>query len=232
LKAADIAGNTIDLATVVPLPVPVSSQLQSPSAETSNLVTRPLALSPCATQERELPLPGVPTLPRTPVVSSRTVLPKFIVGGYKVKSQETGSAQDDDIYKSHKYISDMAKTIAGKCSMFTENVDGSGQSYEEWRLTFANAVGSLHYVNDSVMGEWLRGQLEQDVANDVERVMGNDSQGHSIYRFCSAKVLDLHLQKSIYAAQLSDHHFHKQLQRAQSHDENPKQYVRGMVKRI
>jgi hypothetical protein len=82
----------------------------------------------------------------------------------------------------------------------TENVTGFGQSYEEWRLTFANAVGSCYYVTDFVMGDWLRGQLAQDVANDVERVMGTDNTGTSIYRFCSAKVLDAHLQKSIYAS--------------------------------
>ena len=41
-----------------------------------------------------------------------------------------------------------------------------------------------------------------DVANDVARVMGNDSSGNSIYRFCSAKVLGTHLLNSNYAYQL------------------------------
>jgi hypothetical protein len=105
LQAADIARNNIDLAVVVPPPVPVLSSFQTPGAGTSNMATRPPALSLCATQG--LPLPGVATLPGTPVVSSRTILPDFIVGGYKVKSHTPGRTQDDDIYTSHKYLSEM-----------------------------------------------------------------------------------------------------------------------------
>jgi tRNA G26 N,N-dimethylase Trm1 len=98
-------------------------------------------------------------------------------------------------------------------------------------LIFANAVGNEYYVDDFVMGEWLWGQLAQDVANDVERVMGRDSSGTSIYRFCSASVLDTHLLGSIYASQLTDHHFIQEMQRGQRSDENPQQYVCEQVKK-
>jgi hypothetical protein len=98
-------------------------------------------------------------------------------------------------------------------------------------LVFANAVGNEYYVDDFVMGDWLRGQLAQDVANDVERVKGSDSYGTSIYRFCSAQVLDNHLLNNIHASQLSDHHFNQEMQRGQRPDENPQQYVRDMVKK-
>jgi hypothetical protein len=45
-------------------------------------------------------------------------LPDLIVGGYKVKSHSLGIAKDDEIFRSHKYSNDMAKTIATSCSMF------------------------------------------------------------------------------------------------------------------
>jgi hypothetical protein len=158
-------------------------------------------------------------------------LPDFIVGGYKVKSHSSGIDKDDDIYRSHKYISEMAKTIALSCKMSTENVTGNGQSYEEWRLTFANVVGSCHYVTNFVMGDWLRGRLAQDVANEVERGMGVDGSGTSIYRHCYAKVLDAYLQTSVFATQFSDHHYNQEMQRQENVDESPLLYARAMVKR-
>ena len=108
----------------------------------------------------------------------------------------------------------MARTLAAKVDIFYENTSGRGQSYEEWRLTFANAVGNEYFVDDFVMGGWLRGLLHQEIANDIEMVMGNDASGTSVYRFCSAKVLDTHLLGSIYASQLTDHHFNSEMQRA------------------
>jgi hypothetical protein len=125
----------------------------------------------------------------------------------------------------------MAKQLASKVSMFCENTSGHGISYEDWRLTFANAVGNEYFVDDFVMGGWLRGLLHQEIANDIDMVMGNDATGTSIYRFCSAKVLDTHLLGSIYASQLTDHHFNSEMQRPQSPGENPQQYVRDMVKK-
>jgi hypothetical protein len=153
-------------------------------------------------------------------------LPDFIVGGYKVKSNITGNAGDDALYTSHKYISDVAKTIALFVKLFTENAPGKGHSYEEWRLTFANAVGGCHFVNDQVMGDWLRGRIAQDVANEVER--GLDVSGTPIYRHCSAKVLDAYLQTSVFADKFSDHHFNKAMQRPQNVNENPLVYARAM----
>jgi hypothetical protein len=51
--------------------------------------------------------------------------------------------------------------------------------------------------------------------------MGQDATGTSIYRHCSAKVFDAHLQKSVYASQLSGHHYNQEMQRGQRPDENP-----------
>jgi regulatory protein YycI of two-component signal transduction system YycFG len=59
--------------------------------------------------------------------------------------------------------------------------------------------------------------------------MGNDSSGDSIYRFCSAKVLDTHLLNSSYASQLTDHQFNQEMQRGQRSDKNPQQYVCDQV---
>jgi hypothetical protein len=228
LLDADKLRNIIDLAYVPPLPVSSSGPIQTHTLATQagNLDTRSPVLSPCSNQDLEPTLHGhgVSTQQGTAPFSSMTILPDFVVGGYKVKSHSSGIARDDDLYKSHKYISEMAKTIALSCPMFTENLTGRGQSYEEWRLIFANAVGSCHFVTDFVMGYWLRGWLAQDVANDVERVMGQDATGTSIYRHCSTKVLDAYLQQSVYAFQLSDHHYNQEMQRGQHPDENPQQY--------
>jgi hypothetical protein len=125
----------------------------------------------------------------------------------------------------------MARTLATKVPIFAENTSGHGQSYEDWRLIFANAVGNEYYVDDFVMGEWLRGLLHQEIANDVDMFMGVDAFGTSIYRFCSAKVLDTYLLGSIYASQLTDHHFNTEMQRVQRPDENPQEYVRNQVKK-
>jgi hypothetical protein len=64
-------------------------------------------------------------------VRSRTILPDIVVGGYKVKSHSSGIAKNDDYYKYNKSISAMAKIIALSCSMFTENLTGKDQSYED-----------------------------------------------------------------------------------------------------
>jgi hypothetical protein len=85
-------------------------------------------------------------------------------------------------------------------------------------LTFAKAIGSCHYVTDFVMGDWLRGRLAQDVATDVERGMGQDATGTSIYGHCYATVLNAYLQKCYFASQLSDHHYNQEMQRDQRVD--------------
>jgi hypothetical protein len=197
------------------------------------LSTSTPAHSPYSNQGLESPRPGHGLSSQVQGHSSgksRTILPDFIVGGYKVKSSITGKADDDALYTSHKYISEVAKTIALSVKMFTENVSGKGQSYEEWRLTFANAVGSCHFVNDFVMGDWLRGRLAQDVANEVERGLGLDVSRTPIYRHSSAKVLEAYLQTSVFADQFSDHHFNKAMQRPQNVDESPLVYARAMQK--
>jgi hypothetical protein len=81
------------------------------------------------------------------------------------------------------------------------------------------------------MGDWLRGRLAQDVANDVERGMGQDATGTSIYKHCYATVLNAYLRKSVFASQLSDHHYNQEMQRDQRVDDNPQQYIRDMVQK-
>jgi hypothetical protein len=68
------------------------------------------------------------------------------------------------------------------------------------------------------MGDWLRGRLPQDVTNDVERGMGQDTTCTSIYRHSYATVLNADLQKSVFASQLSDHHYNQEMQRDQRVD--------------
>ncbi len=213
LYNAEKARNTIDLAAVVPVAAPVLATAQPADSDTSDLAIRPSAPSPSVTQGLSgAPLP-LPTVSESSTITSRTTLPDFIVGGYKVKSDKTGDPKDDEVFKSYKYISSMARTLATKVPIFVENTSGHGQSYEDWRLIFANAVGNEYYVDDFVMGEWLRGLLHQEIANDVDMFMGVDAFGTSMYRFCSAKVLDTYSLGSIYASQLTDHHFNTEMQR-------------------
>ncbi len=209
LNNAEIARNTIDLAAVVPVATPVLATVSVPSTSQSVAVV-PLA---------------VPTILDS-VIGSRSALPDFIVGGYKVYSDKSGDLKDNEVFKSYKYKSDFARTLASKVNIFVDNTSGHGQSYEDWRLIFANAVGNEHYVDDFVMGDWLRGLLHQEVANDVDMFMGVDDLGTSIYRHCSAKVLDTYLLGSIYASQLTDHHFNTEMQRVQGSHENSQEYVR------
>jgi hypothetical protein len=111
-------------------------------------------------------------------------LPDFVVGGYKVKSDRTGNLNDDEFFfQSHKYIISIARTIATKVPIFPENTSGHGQSYEDWWWIFANTVGKEYYEDDFVMGKWLKGLLHQEIANNVEMVMGLDESGVSIFRF-------------------------------------------------
>ena len=70
-----------------------------------------------------------------------------------------------------------------KVPIFPDNTSGHGQSYEDWWLIFANNVGKEFYEDDCVMGKWLKGLLHQEIANDVEMVLGLDESGASIYRF-------------------------------------------------
>ncbi len=214
LNNAEIARNTIDLAAVVPVATPVLATVSVPSTSQSVAVV-PLVL---------------PTILDS-VIGSRSALPDFIVGGYKVYSDKSGDLKDNEVFKSYKYKSDFARTLASKVNIFVDNTSGHGQSYEDWRLIFANAVGNEHYVDDFVMGDWLRGLLDQEVANDVDMFMGVDELGTSIYRHCSAKDLDTYLLSSIYASQLTDHHFNTEMQRVQGSHENPQAYVRDQVKK-
>jgi hypothetical protein len=70
LRDAEVARNTIDLAAVVPVPVPALATVQPSFSDTSNLAARPPAPSPCVTQELEPPAPQIHTLPGSSVVSS------------------------------------------------------------------------------------------------------------------------------------------------------------------
>ncbi len=62
------------MASVIPAATPVLVSVPSPSV--------PQGLS-------SAPLP-LPTVSEAPTITSRTTLPDFIVGGYKVKSDRTG----------------------------------------------------------------------------------------------------------------------------------------------
>jgi hypothetical protein len=95
-------------------------------------------------------------------------------------------------------------------------------------LSFANAVGGCHYVNDGIMGDWLGSRLDQDVANEAECGLGLDVSRTPIYRPCSAKVLYAYLQTSVFADQFSDHHFNKAMQRSQMVGKSPLVYVRAI----
>ncbi len=70
----------------------------------------------------------------------RSILPDCIVGGYQVKSRETGNLNDDLVYTSEKFINDEIKKLA-KLEQFTEDITGPRGNYQVWRSKFANAVG-------------------------------------------------------------------------------------------
>jgi hypothetical protein len=104
LRDAEVARNTIDLAAVVHVAAPVLATVQPSVSDTGNLAIKRPVPSPNITQDLERSAPLLPTLPDISVVTPRSSLPDFLVGGYKVKSDKKGNPKDDEVYKSHKYI--------------------------------------------------------------------------------------------------------------------------------
>jgi hypothetical protein len=147
-----------------------------------------------------------------------------------VRSDDIGNLNDDIYYAFQKVIVDVTKQLAVRVKGYTENILGKGESYEAWRLTFANVVGGHRYFNDEIMGMWLRSRLEQDVANEALLGMGTDESGTPRYWHSSAKELDVFLQKTVFSDQSSDHHYNKEMGRQQRVNEPPLVFVRAMQK--